>query len=171
MKIGLFGGTFNPIHFGHINLVITLMEKNALDCVWWIPALTSPFKQDEHTALPHHRLEMVKLAVKGIPNCEVLPLEIHRPAPSYTVDTIEALFDGQNEFFLLLADDAYARFDEWKNHEVIRERVEILVGSRKGMEISGTQIRERLKKGLYCGHLVPANVLDYIHEHQLYFIP
>jgi len=178
-KIALFGGTFNPPHFGHINLAIEVMEREAFDQVLWIPANVSPFRQNElQDASPEQRFEMVKLAISPIKEFAALDLEIRRSPPSYTIDTIDELVSDKNDYTLLLADDVYSSFSMWKEVERIREKVEILVVKRDQeglkipqMEISSTRIRERLKKGLYCGHLLPPIVLDYIYENQLYSTP
>lgn len=175
MKRGLFGGTFDPIHFGHLNLAISLKESAHLDEVWVVPARRSPLKPEEETAPDHHRLEMVKRAFDGIPGFIVSDIELTRPAPSYTIDTLEQI----GPCALMLGEDAFAHLDRWKEAKKILETVPLLVGCRQGenqknciqipqMEISATDIRQRLKKRLYCGHLVPAKVLDYIYENQLY---
>lgn len=177
MNIGFFGGSFNPVHFGHLNFAIELLERAGLDQIWWIPANISPFREEEKDMVaPEHRLEMIKLAIRKIPQFSALDLEIKRPPPSYTIDTIEALVDQKNTYYLLLADDVYQNFHRWKDAHKIESRVKILVARRGSqgieiprMEISGTRIRERLQKKLYCGHLLPEIVLDYIYENQLYF--
>ena len=173
-KKALFGGSFDPPHFGHLNLAIEMLERYQFEKVFWIPAARSPFK--EEVSDPGHRLEMVKLATKDIAQFEVLDLEIKRKPPSYTIDTLEELNCDPDHFSLLLADDIYHSFSQWKEAKKIEQKVEILVVSRGNegisipkMEISASRIRERLKKGLYCGHLLPANVLDYIYENQLYY--
>lgn len=201
-RIGLFGGTFNPIHFGHINLSLDLKEKNELDEVWLIPSLSSPLRVNEKTIPPSHRLAMLELAVKDIPGFFVSDIELKRPSPSYTIDTIKEMQTAypEHSFFLLCGEDSLLRFLEWKEPLEIIRRIRLLIGSRypselvkrmptlgfneeltcavlKGitptrqLEISATDIRERLKKRLYCGHLVPGKVLDYIYQNQLYFTP
>ncbi|MCH9608901.1 MAG: Nicotinate-nucleotide adenylyltransferase [Chlamydiales bacterium] len=181
--IGLFGGTFDPIHFGHLNLALEIKEKCGLSEVWFIPSHTSPFKQDKNGQnAPLDRLEMVKRALEEVPGCFCLDIEVKRPPPSYTIETIEELEKEypNKKFALILSDETYAHFSSWKEGEKIKKKVKILVGNRtatKGavstavMEISSTEIRHRLKKKLYCGHLVPGKVLDFIDENNLYFIP
>jgi len=183
-RIGLLGGTFNPIHFGHLNLAIEMQEKCTLDEVWMIPARLSPFKLEEPLISGEDRLEMVRLAIEGLPSFRVLDVELSRPPPSYTIDTLHLLDTSADNFFLLLGEDAFAHFDKWKNHKEILQKVSLRVAKRKcstqqvplaervdtrEMEISSTEVRERIKKRLYCGHLIPYKVLDYIYEHQLYF--
>lgn len=195
-KIGFFGGTFDPIHFGHLNLAIELAEKGKLDEIWFSPAYVSPLKKDEHPLPVLHRLEMLRLATQGIPFARIYDQETHQPAPSYTYETLKVLTEKEKDkqFFLLLGDDSLTLFSRWyKPLEIVR-LVPLLVGSRlqkfnlkelhlepeieqsiqKGwmptthFEISATNIRERLKWRLYCGHLLPKEVLDYIKEHHLY---
>ena len=175
-KRALFGGSFDPPHFGHLNLAIEMLEREGFEEVIWVPAAQSPFKGPATEAM--HRLAMVRLATAPVAEFKVLDLEIRRVGKSYTVDTLEALGCTPERFVLLVADDVYATFDQWRRADRIKELVDILVVSRFGegimlpkMEISGTRIRERLKRGLYCGHLVPANVLDYIFLHRLYSMP
>ncbi len=188
---GLFGGTFDPIHFGHLNLAIELKEKANLSEVWMVPANVSPFRAQELLVAAEKRLKMVELAVQEIPGFRVLDLEVKRSGPSYTIDTIKEILATGEDIALILGEDALAGFDRWKEHEEIARLVPLLVGSRQSsqratysteveaaikkgtihtslMEISATVLRQRLKKKLYCGHLIPPKVLDYIYENQLY---
>ncbi len=188
---GLFGGTFNPIHFGHINLAIELKEKANLSEIWMVPAHISPFRTQEPLVVAEKRLTMVELAVQEIPGFRVLDLEVKRSGPSYTIDTIKEILSTGEEIVLILGEDALTGFDRWKEYEEIIRQVPLVVGSRQGsqratfppevesaikkgttptslMEISATALRQRLKKRLYCGHLMPSKVLDYIYENQLY---
>jgi nicotinate-nucleotide adenylyltransferase len=193
--IGFYGGTFNPIHFGHLNLAIELMEKEKLDEVWFCPARTNPIRLDESLISPEHRLKMVELAISDVPHFRVLDAECNRPGPSYTVETLRALKAvNRCQFRLLLGSDALGTFFRWREPETIIRLAPPLVGqrSRRGtlegiqggsevvnalqsgcvttslMEISSTMVRARLRQQLYCGHLVPAKVLDYISENHLY---
>lgn len=198
--IGLFGGTFNPIHFGHINLALEIKEKKQLDEVWFIPTYFSPFREHEPILEASHRLKLLELALEPIPGFKTCSIELDRPPPSYTIDTVKALIDHHPDyaFSLLCSQDTLFRFPEWKEPLELIRLVPIWIGSRNGvelcqhllsweipeemasairegvivtrqMEISSTDIRERLKKKLYCGHLLPSKVLDYIYAHQLYF--
>lgn len=193
-KIGLLGGTFDPIHFGHINLAFELMEKWGLDKIWFIPARHNPLKGHSTPVAEQHRLMMLKLAIQGIPQLEIQTCELERTTPSYTVDTIRQLLasNHHHQFFLLLGEDLISSFLSWKEPREIVQLVPVLVGSRalgkechiddpivdeafsagwtktRLLDISGTEIRRRVAVGLYCGHLVPASVLDYISVHKLY---
>ncbi len=192
-RVGLYGGSFDPIHNGHLNLAIELMEKCQLEEVWFIPAALSPHK--EQLPLPaHHRLEMVRLATESLPCFRVLDLELNRAGPSYSVDTVEQLVAAHPsiQFHLLLGDDNIRNFHSWHRVNELVALVPLLIGSRHSknfpsesdpklaeairqgrvetavMEISATALRDRLKGKLHCGHLVPYKVLDYIHINQLY---
>jgi nicotinate-nucleotide adenylyltransferase len=208
-KIGILGGTFDPPHFGHIHLALSLLEAHALEEVWWIPVQVSPFKLDWQTVSAFHRIEMLKRALEPFPFFKWLEIETLEPGPSYTVETLRKLkarFPDAS-FFLLMGEDAAAHFEYWKEPREILHLATLLVGSRENpylseveprskgqgmfrtefpfgpeiksalqkgwtviprIEISATAIRNRLKNGLYCGHLMPAKVLDYIEQHQLY---
>ncbi|MBS4168499.1 nicotinate-nucleotide adenylyltransferase [Parachlamydia sp. AcF125] len=198
-KIGIYGGTFDPIHFGHLNLAIQLKEKHALKEVWFCPARVSPHKLDKQAAADsRHRLEMVATALVPVPEFKLLYIETQREGPSYTVDTLRFLYEQEikralpRQLHLLMGDDQLAAFLKWKEPEQIVQLAPPLIGCRQEncrweagedpisqailrgmtvtsiMEISSTEIRHRIAKGLYCGHWVPEKVLDYIQKHRLY---
>lgn len=199
-KIGLFGGTFDPIHWGHLNLAFELMEKKQLDQVWFIPAQMNPFKLQAPPTSIEHRLVMTQLAIQDIPQFHLKDLEKERPPPSYTIHTLrafiaeEAYHPAPNQFYLLMGEDSVPGFFHWHLPEEIVKLVPLLIGSRSGIwqyelenfslpirqaiqegltptrliDISSTDIRHRLAKGLYCGHLIPSPVLQYIHENHIY---
>jgi nicotinate-nucleotide adenylyltransferase len=165
--VGFFGGSFDPIHFGHITLAIELMEEHALDEVLFCPAYCSPFKTDKPpVAGPKDRLAMLKLALE-IPPFKITSWELDREGPSYTIDTIRALQTEGVQYRLLLSNEAAKDLKQWKEVEALVRLAPPLIGERK-TPISSTQIRERLQKNLYCGHLIPAKVLEYIRKHDLY---
>lgn len=197
-RIGFFGGTFDPIHLGHLNLAIAMQEAHKLDAVLFCPTSQSPHKQAaapiaDKTA----RRAMVAAAIAPLPQFTFLDLEIQNAGITYTVDSIRKLIEmqseGAKEYFLILGADAISLFHQWKEVEQLIALAAPLVGKRgeepvfpkefpkkvasairKGMtetpiiEISSSNIRDRLAKGLYCGHLVPARVLEYIQQNQLY---
>lgn len=187
------GGSFDPIHFGHFNLALSLMETHGLDEVLWIPAKINPLK----TKMPiedHHRLRMLELAIEDVSFFKISDQEIKREGASYTIETLRNL-DPQNQYYLLLGDDVIPHFMRWKDPEAITDLATLLIGARQGSElpdlshfpdkikksfkegwtpipildISSTQLRKRLKDKLICSHLMPAKVLDYIAAHGLYF--
>ncbi len=198
MKKGFYGGTFNPIHFGHINLALQMKEQHGLDEILICPAAQSPFKEVEVSV--EHRFAMAKLAIEGIPGFKILDLEAKRLPPSYTIDTLRHLKaqdqngGAHNDYFLIMGGDSPAEFPRWKEPLEILKIAPLLIGKRKieqdllpkdappwlkeavkkgetpmpVFEISGTEIRKRLKHKLYCGHLLPQKVLDYILYSHLY---
>ena len=199
-SIGFFGGTFDPIHCGHLNLAIEILEARQLDEVWFCPAYISPHKLEISPTSVEHRLKMLSLAIEGEPRFKILDTEIKRLSPSFTIDTIQELLATQlgksdpHRFSLILGEDAFPGFFHWRQPEEIVRLVPLLIGSRSGffpteelkgdpriiesiengitptrvMEISSTDIRDRISRRLYCRHLMPAKVLDYIYAHDLY---
>ena len=195
-RVGFYGGTFDPIHIGHLALAIELSERHHLDEVLFCPAGLAPNK--EHTkplASYAHRYRMVEEAISSFPNFALIDLEREEGEPSYTVDTLTLLHKllPGTELFLLLADDTAMTWPSWKGPEQILSLAKPLIARRlreeapfdrlpspigkavaAGMtqtpliEISSTQIRGRIKKKLPCHHLLPQKVLDYIMNHQLY---
>lgn len=196
--IGLYGGTFDPIHLGHLNLALEIKEKKQLDEIWFCPAKINPHKHENHPPLSaEHRLKILQLALKGIPGFAILDVELKRRGPSYTIETLRYLLENEGakySFALILGEDSIHDFPRWREAEEIARLVPLYVGSRKNeisasklygsdiisqalskgltstrvMEISATEIRQRIKQGLYCGHLIPKESLDYICKNQLY---
>lgn len=196
-KIGFFGGSFDPIHLGHLNLAIQILEAHQLDQVFFCPTSQSPHKKETPPiGSKEHRRAMVAAAIAPIPKFTFLDIEIQRPEANYTIDSIRKLMeiDGKKQYFLILGEDSLQRFHKWKEVEELIVLAQPLVGARgdspgsfpktlpksvlsavkKGytkislMEISSTEIRRRLQLGLYCGHLLPARVWEYITQNQLY---
>lgn len=198
--VGIYGGSFDPIHFGHINLALEIMEHHELDEVWFCPAHCNPHKVGIETAAANHRLKMLEIALEDLPNFGIVPNELQREGISYTIDTLrELIAEEQNEpypsqFYLILGDESVPGFFQWKDPKEIIKLAPPLIGRRflspkldlegdpvicealhKGetpsriMEISATEVRERVSKGLYIRHLVPAKVVDYIYQNHLYY--
>lgn len=195
-QIGFFGGTFDPPHFGHIHLALSLMEAHHLQEIWFCPAAANPSKQPKTAA--YHRLAMTALAIETIPSFYLLEYEALKPPPSYTVETLRYLYTEEKKravsrnIRLLMGEDTAAHLSRWRSPEEVIRIAPPLIGSRtaregregtdsislavqKGytniplLDISSSKIRERLHLGLFCSHLLPAKVVDYIYEHQLYF--
>ncbi len=194
-RIGLLGGSFDPLHFGHLNMAIALLEAHDLDRVLFCPAYTSPFKTTRPpSAAPEHRLAMVSCGIQNIKPFSLLDTEITHNTPSYTIDTIKKLKEQTSaNLFLILGEDQLIDLHRWKDVEELFLLCKPLIATREKktislehlshslqsliaqgrtsipmMEISSTVIRERLRKKQYCGHLVPAMILDYIERHHLY---
>ncbi len=198
MKRGYFGGSFDPIHNGHIHLALELFEKHNLDEVLFCPTSQSPHKKHAPPlASKDDRRAMVTAAISPFPQFTFLDYELQKTEPCYTIDTIRTLTEENRKikYFLLLGEDSVHNFSTWKEVDELVKLATPLVGSRekdllpeeienlspelmkllkKGwtpiprLEISSTWIRSRVQKGEYAGHLVPGKVWEYIQTHQLY---
>lgn len=192
MKIGVFGGTFDPPHVGHVAVAEDARKHLGLDRLLLVPANVSPFKVDEVGITDAElRLRMTNAAVEGIRGILVDRLELDRDPPSYTVDTLRALAARMREaeLFLLLGVDQWASFGRWKDAEAIAELATIVVLARNGtdaaeidpgvdvpwrsvrvrrVDVSSTEIRERVREGLSVEGLVPDAVARIIRDHELY---
>ena len=174
-RTGIFGGSFNPIHNGHISLARQLREKAGLDEVWLMVSPQNPLKQSADLLDDNIRMEMVRLALEGVEGIVACDYEMHLPKPSYTWNTLQALSKDypDREFVLLMGGDNWALFDRWYHHEDIAANYQIVVYTRTPgepgyMDISSTEIRQRIRAGRGIRRMVPKAVADYITKHHLY---
>lgn len=188
MRLGIYGGSFDPPHLGHLLPVLDTAEQLGLDGVRFVPAAIQPLKVGRASASPADRLAMTERLVQGIPGFSADPAEIGRPGLSYTVDTLAGMaaeVPGA-ELFLLLGADAYALFDQWRDPDGIRalativvlvrgevapvphERPGVLVLQSRRVDISSTELRARAADGRTIRGFMPDAVADYIVEHRLY---
>ncbi len=198
MNIGILGGTFDPIHLGHLVIAEQAQLRLGLGRVIFIPAGEPWLKSDRHITPARHRVEMVRLAIAGRSHFELSTIEVERPGPSYSVDTVAALH-GQlgagYSFFFLLGWDSLAELPRWKEPERLVRMCRLVAITRAGfsrpdlqamealvpgvtgnvlwldippVDISSSEIRSRVARGLPIRDLVPPEVADYIEEHQLY---
>jgi len=188
-KVGIFGGTFDPIHLGHLITAQSVREIRKLEKIIFIPAFISPHKSDIITSSAEDRLNMIKLAIDGIPFFDYSDMEIKKGGISFTVDTLMELKNNYDDLEFIIGYDNIFEFHTWKDPDEIMNLSKIIVLKRKsshppqfkdkyyhqavfvqtrGIEISATDLRERVKKGLPINFLVPPNVLEYIHNHKLY---
>ncbi|MCF7895227.1 MAG: nicotinate-nucleotide adenylyltransferase [Candidatus Omnitrophica bacterium] len=185
MKIGILGGTFNPPHIGHLVLAQEVLEHLKLDKIFFIPTNNPPHKKGKQLE-PKKRFLMAKLTVAGNYKFKVLDLELKRKGKSYTVDTIAELKTKypKDKLYLIIGSDLAKDFKKWKSPEKIKKMATVVVAKRRGspfrssksfkqvdiiqIELSSSQIRERIKKGKTVKYLVPKKVENYIKENNLY---
>jgi nicotinate-nucleotide adenylyltransferase len=189
MKLGLFGGSFDPVHLGHLLVAQAAIEELGLDKLFFIPAAQSPFKPDSRPAPASARLQLLRLALAGRTNCGIDGQEIRRGGVSYTVDTLRDYakkFPGAELFYLIGADHA-ARLNEWREPNELAKLAEFVVIPRPGepaadfpapfhgrrlkgfpLGISSLEIRARLKAGWPIELLVPPTVAEAIRGGGLY---
>lgn len=135
-RIGVYGGSFDPIHFGHLNLAVGIMEAHHLDEVWFCPAAANPNKTHTCCASAQHRLNMLSIAIESEPRFKTIELELYRKGPSYTLDTLMELHSIQHKagleglFYLILGEDSAKTFHSWYHPEKIIKYAHLLVGSR-----------------------------------------
>ena len=188
-KVGIFGGTFDPIHLGHLITAQSVKEIRNLDKIIFIPAFISPHKSNAKTSSPEDRLNLIKLAVDGISFFDYSDIEIKKGGISYSVDTLRELKKKYDELEFIIGYDNIFSFHTWKEPDEIFNLAKIIVLKRKsshppqskdkyyrqavfvqtrGIEISATDIRERVKNGMPINFLVPPAVMEYIYNHNLY---
>ncbi len=199
MRIGLFGGTFDPIHVGHLILAEQCREQAALDRVLFIPAARPPHKRAQPLTPFAQRVDMLELAIAGHPPFAIDQLELDRPGPSFTVDTLEALRQRQpgDEWFLMVGADSLRDFPSWFQPERIATLATLLVVPRPGDQLAATahladlpqiaarlqhihmppigiaarDLRQRVAEGRSVRFFVPRAVEAYIEEKNLYRAP
>ncbi len=144
MRIGIFGGSFDPVHQGHLIVAECCCEQARLDRVIFVPTATQPFKQSRQPAAGHHRAEMLALAVGGNPAFEVSTLELDRGGVSYTVDTLAALraTHGSDDLFLILGPDALASLPDWREPARILDLAGVIAVERDGLDDVGAAVQE-----------------------------
>ena len=175
IRTGIFGGSFNPIHNGHIILARQQKERAGLDEVWLMVSPQNPLKQHAGLLADEARMEMARKAVEGEAGIVASDYEMQLPRPSYTWNTLQALSRDypDREFVLMIGGDNWELFDRWYRAEDIRRHYEIVVYTRTPgdpgfIDISSTEIRRRIREGLSIGELVPAAVADIIKEKGYY---
>jgi nicotinate-nucleotide adenylyltransferase len=185
-KIGIYGGTFDPIHHAHLILAREAMETLELEEVVFVPAAMSPHKLAEQPTPAATRLEMLRAALNGEPGFRVDERELHRPPPSFTFDTIEDFRREQPDaqIFYFIGSDNLPRLHTWHRIHDLEKLVQFVVlerGStpsdsklltiRRLIDISATEIRNRVATGASIRYLVPPAVAEIIQRHQLYKEP
>ena len=169
MRIGLFGGTFNPIHNGHVLAAKAVCKELCLDKCIWIPSNLPPHKEEENLISAQNRLEMVKLALKEETSFKVDDVELRREGTSYTIDSINYFLekDPEAEFFLLLGTDAFLLMDSWKKPLEVYQKVHVVVMYRPDQFSWETQMKEIIS---FLQNKVDA-AFCYSTEHRCFFHP
>ncbi len=191
MKIGLYFGTFNPIHVGHLIIANHLVENSDLDQIWFVVTPLSPFKKKSNLLANHHRLEMVYMATENYDKLKPSDIEFGLPEPNYTVYTLANLEEKypNYDFSLLMGEDNLKSFHKWKNYEAILENYNLYVYPRISegiiehqfknhpkihkvnapiIEISSTMIRKSIQEQKNITPLLDAKVLKFIDEMNFY---
>ena len=198
MKLGILGGTFDPVHNGHLKIAVEVKQALGLDQVIFIPAGQSPFKVAYTMTPAEQRLEMLRLAMTGDPGMVISTVETERPGISYTVDTLNELrqqYSDDTGLYFIMGRDSLEKFAEWREPKKIIELASLVVIPRPGwikpdlealeksirgissrvifldspeIDISSTAIRELVSIGKPIENLVPGSIAEYINEHDLY---
>ena len=193
MFVGLFGGTFDPIHNGHIEAANSAHQTLKLDKVIMVPAGDPYLKRTKLVASPKERYRMVSLAIQKIPSLEVSDIEIFRSGPSYTIDTVRELKREGHEVIVLLGTDSIIEMDKWQDPDLLHSECEVVGLTRPGFqidesksylsrqrkyslrtievnspEISSTRVRNLIQDGVDVADLIPQEVNEYIKKEKLY---
>ncbi|WP_417850423.1 nicotinate-nucleotide adenylyltransferase [Thalassoglobus sp.] len=191
MKLGIYGGTFDPVHLGHLILAETVREQLSLDEVWFVPAFQNPHKLGKATTPPKARMEMLRFAISGNPRFRLCDMEIKRKGHSYTFETLQAIQElhPDAEKHLLIGADSLTDFPNWREPGTILSLAKLVAVNRgqssvevpeqldpsqvcllemPAIDISATQIRNRCEAGKSIRYLTPRSVELYISANQLY---
>ncbi len=189
-RTGIFGGSFDPPHKGHLSIVKSWIRAGAFDRLMIIPAMLSPHKKTGYQASFNHRAEMCRIAFSGVPKAEISEIEKDLPIPSYTLKTVDELIRTypEDDFFLCIGSDSLETISSWYKSDQLLEKTRLMVAERPGfdrsrvpekilrktefvehdpVDISSTELREELKRGKKP-EMISGDVFDYIREHQLY---
>ena len=188
-KIGIYSGSFNPIHHGHVMLANYLVEFSDLDELWFVVSPQNPLKKKEDLLDDDERLKMVQLAVGDDPRFCVSDIEMHLPTPSYTINTLAALSEQYPDcqFVFICGMDSLQNFRNWREYQKILDNYELLVFPREGydggdlvdypsvsilktpiLEISSSFIRQCIKEGRDVRHFMPEKAFNYLMQNRFY---
>jgi nicotinate-nucleotide adenylyltransferase len=188
MKVGLYFGSFNPVHVGHLIIANHLVNYTNLDQLWFVISPQNPFKKSESLLNEYHRLHLVRSAIEGEKKLRASSVEFKLPKPSYTVDTLAYLREKHpgHEFSIVMGTDSFQNLDKWKNHEVILNNHTLYLYNRPGfgvrgalgpsqillsaplLDISSTRIRDMIKEKKSIRFLVPDVVKEEIEKNGYY---
>jgi nicotinate-nucleotide adenylyltransferase len=188
MKIGLYFGSFNPIHSGHLIIANYIISNTGLKQVWFIVSPHNPLKKSASLLNEYHRLHLVKTAIEGENNMKASNVEFGLPKPSYTIDTLTYLKEKypEHEFAVIMGSDSYHNIDKWKNYQTLLKNYSLYIYKRPGfetgpttaenikildaplIEISSTRIRELIREGKSIRWWVPDSVKEEIEKNSYY---
>jgi nicotinate-nucleotide adenylyltransferase len=187
MKIGLYFGSFNPIHTGHLIIASHIIEHTDLQKIWFVVSPQNPLKPSATLLNEYQRLNMVRLAVENDSRFNASDVEFKLPKPSYTIDTLTYLFEKypKHQFTVLMGSDSYQNLNKWKNYELLVKNYSLVVYNRQNFEvkdnvynatilnaplldISSTLIRNLIKEKKSIKYLVPNTVLDELMNNKYY---
>ena len=187
MKIGLYFGSFNPIHHGHLIIASHVLNETEIEEVWFVLSPQNPLKKSSSLLNEHDRLHLVQLAIDKEPKMRASNVEFSMPRPSYTIDTLTYLSEKypQHTFTVIMGGDSYTNIKKWKNYKELVDKYYILIYNRPDfeiiettekakvlnaplLEISSTTIRALVKEGKNIRFLLPEKVKDYIQENNYY---
>ncbi|MBA4250678.1 MAG: nicotinate (nicotinamide) nucleotide adenylyltransferase [Chlorobiaceae bacterium] len=187
-RVGIYGGNFDPIHFGHLITAQFVLENRDLEKIIFIPANISPFKEDKIVSESIKRFEMLNAAIKEYPQFTSSDIELKKSGKSFTIYTLNELHKIYSSIDLIIGYDNFVEFEKWKSPDEIIELVDVIVLRRNNenlnfenrftskvtfltsplIEINSTEIRERVKNNLPIDFLVPKTVKEYIYQNKLY---
>jgi len=190
MNIGLYFGSFNPIHTGHLIIANHIIENSDLDKIWFVLSPHNPLKESHSLLNEYDRFHLVELAISDNPKFRASNVEFHLPKPSYTIDTLTYLHEKfpLEKFTVIMGSDSFQNLPRWKNYAEILNNYTVIVYQRPGfiidttkvsyrnitflnaplLEISSTYLRGQIKAHKSIRYLVPDNVLAYIKENKYY---
>lgn len=189
MHIGLYFGSFNPIHNGHLIIANHIAEHSAVDKVWFVVSPQNPLKESRSLLNEYDRLHLVNLAIKDNPKLGSSDIEFRLPKPSFTIDTLMYLQEQfpKNTFSIIMGSDSFQNIHRWKNFEQLLKHYPVIIYQRPAfeitqthganlsvlkapmLEISSTYLREQIRTGKSIRYLTPDEVSHYIKEYRYYF--
>ena len=188
MKVGLYFGSFNPIHIGHLIIANYVADNSPLDQIWFVVSPQNPLKKEQTLLNEHHRKHLIDLSIEGEKKLRTSNVEFRLPKPSYTIDTMAYLSEKypQHIFLIIMGSDSFSNIKRWKNYETLLKNYELYIYERPGfkvkekhgagltilqaplLEISSTHIRELIHLKKSIKFLVPDVVKEEIERQQYY---
>lgn len=184
MNIGLYFGSFNPVHVGHLIIANHILNETPIEKIWFVVSPQNPFKPSQGLLNEYHRLHLVRLATEDDIRIKASDIEFNLPRPSYTATTLAYLAEKfpENRFSIIMGSDSFQNLPKWKNYETIVKNYQVYVYKRPGfevtngigadlhlldaplLELSATRIREYIKEGKSARYMVPDKVLEEIEK-------